>query len=100
MPKRPRQTTRCFSELENPHNSTPVEEYVSARVARFRPDRTKARPAGKPPGAKTCAAQQDALWTALRLYRKGLVTAGELAANWGVDVGLVEGWLDSKKEEM
>lgn len=99
MPSRPRPLTHNFSELENPNNPTPVEEYVSSMVQRRIPDRRKARPPGKPPCRRTCEEQLDALRTALRLYRRGDVTAAELAQNWGVPESRVVEWIEQKRQE-
>lgn len=99
MPSRPRPLTIHFSELANPDNPTPVEEFVSHVTLRRVPDRRRARGPGRAPSRETMDARKDAIYHGLRLLKKGLVTEAELAGVWGVPESLVVEWVLQKRYE-
>lgn len=99
MPSRPRPLTIHFSELANPDNPTPVEEFISHCVLRRIPDRRRARGPGRRPAQQTIDDRKDALLHGFRLFKAGLVTEKELAAEWGVSESAVIECVMQKREE-
>ena len=99
MPARPRPLTIHFSELANPDNPTPVEEFISHCVLRRVPDRRRARGPGRAPDQTTVDDRRDAIFHGFRLFKAGLVTELELAEIWEVSESAVVEWVMQKRAE-
>lgn len=99
MPARPRPLTIHFSELANPDNPTPVEEFISHNTLRRIPDRRRARGPGRAPADETVAERKDAIFHGFRLFKKGLVTELELAELWEVSESVVVEWIMQKRKD-